>query len=221
MGCDTPLSNLCGLFTEGVFHSSCKNIWNTFSWVISGTSSPNLACNPRHPSQNISCNHRRHLMQPSYIVTSNNFCIEYTETRVDSNINNVYKASPFDRLYMWRRKWDTAGLVRAHQRKYWNALTLGRCHDDDGCSCNHRAVSPSVFLWVRVALSCIRLEGRKPWTDYSHIYIYRWYPAKRALPAMLTHGRYGPFGRIPSIYTINMQIQFLMYVYGNRVQKGR
>ena len=31
---------------------------------------------------------------------------------------------------------------------------------------------------------------------------YRSYPAKRALPAMLTHGRYDPFGRIPSIYTL-------------------
>ena len=29
---------------------------------------------------------------------------------------------------------------------------------------------------------------------------YRWHPAKRALPAMLTHGGWGPFGRIPSIY---------------------
>ena len=27
----------------------------------------------------------------------------------------------------------------------------------------------------------------------------RWYPAKRALPAMLTHGREGLFGRIPSM----------------------
>ena len=29
---------------------------------------------------------------------------------------------------------------------------------------------------------------------------YRGYPAKRALPDMLTHGRQGPFGRIPSLY---------------------
>ena len=33
----------------------------------------------------------------------------------------------------------------------------------------------------------------------------RWYPAKRALPAMLTHGRLGPFGRIPSKYNIEIK----------------
>ena len=36
------------------------------SWVISGTSSPKLSCNARHPSRNISCNHRHHLLQPSW-----------------------------------------------------------------------------------------------------------------------------------------------------------
>ena len=30
--------------------------------------------------------------------------------------------------------------------------------------------------------------------------IFRWYPAKRALSAMLTHCRIGPFGRIPDCY---------------------
>ena len=33
----------------------------------------------------------------------------------------------------------------------------------------------------------------------------QWYPAKRALPAMLTHGRWGPFGRIPSISPVGVQ----------------
>ena len=100
-----------------------------------------LSCNPRHPSRNISCNHRHHLLQPSWwriFSTSNN-----QKTRVDSDINSDYKASSFDKLYIRRRKWDTAGFVRAHQRKYWNALTVGRGHADDGCSCNHRAVPPS------------------------------------------------------------------------------
>ena len=36
----------------------------------------------------------------------------------------------------------------------------------------------------------------------------RWYPAKRALPAMLTNGRYDPFGRIPSI-TLNAWTVYL------------
>ena len=31
-------------------------------------------------------------------------------------------------------------------------------------------------------------------------HVYRGYPAKRALSAMRKHGRYDPFGRIPSIY---------------------
>ena len=111
------------------------------SWVISRTSSSKLSCNPRHPSRNISCNHRHHLLQPSWrriFSTSNN-----QKTRVDSDINSDYKASSFDKLYIRRRKWDTAGFVRAHQRKYWNVLTVGRGHADDGCSCNHRAVPPS------------------------------------------------------------------------------
>ena len=111
------------------------------SWVISVTSSSKLSCNPRHPSRNISCNHRHHLLQPSWrriFSASNN-----QKTRVDSDINNDYRASSFDRLYIWCRKWDTASFVRAHQRKYWNDLTFGRGHDDDGCNCNHRAVPPS------------------------------------------------------------------------------
>ena len=113
------------------------------SWVISGTSSSKLSCNPRHPSRNISCNHRHHLLQPSWrriSSTSNN-----QKTMVDGEINSDYRASSFDKLYIRRKKWDTTGFVRAHQRKYWNALTVGRGHADDGCSCNHRAVPPSVY----------------------------------------------------------------------------
>ena len=118
-----------------------KKYLKHISWVISGTSSSKLPCNPRHPSRNISCNHRHHLLQPSWcriFSTSNN-----QKTMVDSDINSDYKASSFDNLYIRRRKWDTAGFVRVHQRKYWNALTVGRGHADDGCSCNHRAVPPS------------------------------------------------------------------------------
>ena len=93
------------------------------SWVTSGISSSKQSCNPHHPSQSISCNHRHHLLQPSWqriFSTSNNH-----KTRVDSDINSDYKASSFDKLYIRRRKWDTARFVRAHQRKYWNALTVG------------------------------------------------------------------------------------------------
>ena len=66
----------------------------------------------------------------------------------DSDINSDYNASSFHKLYIRRRKWDTAGFVRAHQRKYWNALTVGRCHADDGCSGNHRAVPPSALAII-------------------------------------------------------------------------
>ena len=120
------------------------------SWVISGTSSSKLSCNPRHPSRNISCNHLHNLLQPSWrqiFSTSNN-----QKTKVDSDINSDYKASSFDRLYIRRRKWDTAGFVRAHQRKYWNALTVSRGHADDGCSCNHRAVPPSDWGCLNLGL---------------------------------------------------------------------
>ena len=90
--------------------------------VISGTSSSKLSCNSRHPSRNISCNHRHHLLQPSWqriSSTSNN-----QKTRVESDINNDYNASSFDKLYIRRRKWDTAGFVMAHQWKYWRWLQL-------------------------------------------------------------------------------------------------
>ena len=113
------------------------------SWVISGTSLSKLSCNPRHPSRNISCNHRHHLLHPSWrriFSTSKN-----QKTRVDSDISSDYKASSFDKLYIRRRKWDTTGFVKAHQRKHWNALTVGRGHADDGCSCNHHAVPPVIY----------------------------------------------------------------------------
>ena len=68
-----------------------QKYFKLISWVISGTSSSKLSCNPRHPSRNISCNYRHHLLQPSWrriFSTSNN-----QKTRVDSDINIDYKAS--------------------------------------------------------------------------------------------------------------------------------
>ena len=92
-------------------------------WVISGTSSSKLSCNLRHPSRNISCKHRLNLLQPSWrriFSTLNN-----QKTRVDSGINSDYRASSFDKLYIRRRKWDTAGLTGAHQ--HW-----GSSHEGSG-----------------------------------------------------------------------------------------
>ena len=127
-----------------------KKYLKHISWVISGTSLSKLSCIPRHPSRNISCNHCHLLLQPSWrriFSTSNN-----QKTRIDSDINGDYKASSYDLLYIQHKKWDTVGFVRAHQRKYWNALIVGRGHADDGCSCNHRAVPPSEFAWRQLSL---------------------------------------------------------------------
>ena len=129
-------------YIKGVL-TKFKKYWKHISWVIRGTKSSKLAYNPRHPSRNISWNHRPHLLHPSWrriFSTSNN-----QKTRVDSDHLNIsdYKVSSLGRLYMWRSKWDIARFVRAHQRKYWNMLTVGRGHGDDGCSCSHRAVSHS------------------------------------------------------------------------------
>ena len=46
---------------------------------------------------------------------------------------------------------------------------------------------------------------------------FRWYPAKRALPAMLTHGRYGPFGSIPSIYALRVDVYSPMFAASGSV----
>ena len=138
--CDYHYRTCANFIIKGVpakFQKYLKHI----SWVISGTSSSKVSCNPRHLSWNISCNHRHHLLQPSWrriFSTWNN-----QKPKVDSDINSDYRASSFDGLYIWCRKWDTVGFVRAHQWKYWYALTVGRGHDVDGCSCNHRAFSPS------------------------------------------------------------------------------
>ena len=99
-----------------------------------------------------------HQLQPSSsfdatIVTAIFSTSNNQKTRVESDINIDFKASSFDRLCIWRIKWDTVGLVRALQRKYWNALIVGRDHVDDGCSCNHRAVSPSVLSFTYFILT--------------------------------------------------------------------
>ena len=124
-----------------------QKYFKLISWVISGTSSSKLSCNPRHPSRpgtsvativTICCNHRDG---------------EYFQHRITRKLGSTATSTLITRLllltnYIWRRKWDTAGFVRAHQRKYWNALTVGRGHADDGCSCNHRAVPPSDTITI-------------------------------------------------------------------------
>ena len=79
------------------------------SWVISGTSSSKLSCNPRQPSRNISCNHRHNLLQPSWrriFSTSIN-----RKTKVDSDILSDYKVSSFDKRYIRLRKMRQRALL--------------------------------------------------------------------------------------------------------------
>ena len=78
-----------------------KNILNLFLELSAGQVRQNCRATLAIPPE--------HQLQPS--STSNN-----QKTRVDSDINIDYKASSFDKLYIWRRKWDTAGFVRVHQR---------------------------------------------------------------------------------------------------------
>ena len=141
-----------------MFQLSFKNIQNIFLELSTGQVRQNCRATLAIPPGTsvativtICCNHR----------DGEYFLHRITrKLRVDSDINSDYKASSFDKLYMRRRKWDTAGFVRPHQRKYWNALTVGRGHADDGCSCNHRAVPPqcrylhrspqlSYIYWIR------------------------------------------------------------------------
>ena len=70
------------------FQKYLKHIY----WVISGKKSSKLSCNPRHPSRNISCNHRHHLLQPSWrriFSTSNN-----QKTTVDSKSTVITRLLP-------------------------------------------------------------------------------------------------------------------------------
>ena len=156
MSCDTTwLSRLCEFSTLRVFQLSLENIQIIFLELSAGQVSQNCRATLVIPPGTsvativtICCNHRHNLLQPSWrriSSTSNN-----QKTRVDSDINSDYKASSFDKLYIRRRKWDTAGFVRAHQWKYRNELTVGRGHADDGCSSEGRpAVNKSCILLPR------------------------------------------------------------------------
>ena len=129
-------------------------------WVISVTSSSKLSCNPRHPSRNISCNHRHHLLQPSWrriFSASNN-----QKTRVDSNINSDYRASSFDRLHSWCRKMRHCELCQstpteilkcAHlrPRPWWRWLQLQP-------SCG----SPQCKVWSKSRHTSLTLSKHSP-----------------------------------------------------------
>ena len=74
-----------------------------------------------------------------------------------------------------------------------NDTTNNNNNDNNNDTGNTITVDKNIMVMIMIADQIIPLE-----------YTYRGYPAKRALPAMLTHGRYGPFGRIPSICGRNM-----------------
>ena len=54
-----------------------------------------------------------------------------------------------------------------------------------------------ILLWLVPSLD----------TWFWHTSPHPWYPAKRAPPAMLTHGRQGPFDRIPLTYDMDKGIK--------------
>ena len=126
-----------------------KKYLKHISWVISGTNSSKLSCNPRHPSRNSSCNHRHHLLQPSWrrIFSTRND----EKTRVDSDINSDSTASSFDKLYIRRRKWDTVGFIGtpteilkcAHRRLWpcWRRLQLQPSCGSSQWQCKARKIN--------------------------------------------------------------------------------
>ena len=150
MSCDAPLSNVGELSIWRVF-SQVSKIFELYFKSCQREKFVNIVVQP-------SSFLLEHQLQPSSsfdatIVTAIFSTSNYQKTRVESDINIDYKASSFDRLCIWRRKWETVGLVRELQRKYWNALIVGRGHADDGCSCNHRVVSPSVLSFTYYILA--------------------------------------------------------------------
>ena len=113
---------LCTVIIEIVWTSYLKSVPATFqkyskhiSWVISGTSSSKQSCNPRHPSRNISCNHRHHLLQPSWrrIFSTS----KRQKSRVDSDINSDYKASSFPQTIYPAQKNETQRALLGHTNR--------------------------------------------------------------------------------------------------------
>ena len=74
---------------------------------------------------------------------------EYFLHRITRKLGSTATSTVMTRLLHLTnyRKWDAVGFVRAHQWKYLKALTIGRGHADDGCSCNYREVPPSAIAY--------------------------------------------------------------------------
>ena len=79
----------------------------------------------------------------------------------------------------------------------YNATTLIRCYrNENGMIYSYYALSGSaviheylmIYVWLLARLVSLSLDFTIA-TITRLLYINRWYPAKRALPAMLTHGR--------------------------------
>ena len=83
---------------------------------------------------------------------------------------------------------------------YWTPAKILLSADVDEYSFANAEGDKSIdgILWVSTPcfeVIFLKCTHKSQWAP-----IDRWYPAERALPAMLTHGRQGPFGRIPSRY---------------------
>ena len=117
------------------------------SWVIRGTSSSKLSCNPRHPPGTsvafivtISCNHRYG---------------EYFLHRITRKLGSTAASTDYTCISGAENEALRAlsGLTKLTEILKCTALTIGG-HEDDGCSCNHRAVSPSAY---HVFLDCVHV----------------------------------------------------------------
>ena len=137
-------------FYQRVFQLNFKNIQNIFLELSAGQVCQNCRASLAIPPGTsvativtICCNHR-----------DGEFFLHRIIRKLGSTATStvITRLLPLTNYISSTKKWDTVGFVRAHQRKYWNALIVGRGHADDGCSCNHRAVPPSEFAWRQLSL---------------------------------------------------------------------
>ena len=115
-------------------------------------------------------------------------------------------------MYWWTgsHQWIPAWKVLI-QLQLWIHTGLQRTHGPNifkSFNVLHHPIMVLVYgSSYEIAVTCIEFLTLVHFDKW-----YRWYPAKRALPAMLTHGRWGPFCRIPSIYGSHCYLGFFLTV---------
>ena len=137
-----------------MFQISLKDILNIFLELAAGQVRQNcratLVIPPRTSVATIvtiCCNHR-----------DGEYFLHRITRKLGSTVTStvIIRLLPLTNYISGAKKWNTMGFVTAHQRKYWNAFTVGRDHADDGCSCNHRAVPPSAIYITKVSVATYR-----------------------------------------------------------------